>query len=433
MLAEAPQICFTGVSVRSNPSYSHAQQPPRVVSRRIRYSLAGGHGSYVLRGNRENRRYLHIFDSRSKHAADCEQAYLKSRYFGYGLTDQEKERLLEKWQAELDIKSIRSTEAYKLVCKFKGDAYTPCQPLQEYCLKRIADPSFPEELRTLVFEATMKLHVPYVKTDQSISLTKVASQAFGKWPENIGDDAQRLLKLSSTRAVLTQSLIIIPANFTLQFSLITPSAVQGSGHLIRYLALDLHVAPRDGTCHKELNRGSQSMASLKQLFPKLESCVFMTHLDHDLGRGRGSSLMTDRHGQPSSVTASLDFRNVKNGGKVITLEESFIEFIGALCEQGPGKRKFIRFSHSDIHKPSTKMVGPLVRVNSKDKGTSSDLLPMQLLADEEDHAERVFQKAYWGETGPTLDWWLSFREQWVYSSSCKLCREGWFHEVCGTS
>jgi hypothetical protein len=121
------------------------------------------------------------------------------------------------------------------------------------------------------------------------------SKAFRKWPEGLGSDMQSLLQQMSARAILQHSTIIIPTILTLQFTIVPPSEVQGSEHLLGYLVLDLHTTPHDGAHNRELNRGSRSMASLSLLFPNLKSCVFVVTLHHV---GRTNSTFMRSYEQP---------------------------------------------------------------------------------------------------------------------------------------
>lgn len=198
---------------------------------------------------------------------------------------------------------------------------------------------------------------------------------------------RNLIQQTSARAILQHSLIIMPATFTLQFSLVTPPDAQGSEHLIRHLVLDLETIPRDGTYNRELNRGSQSMASLSSLFPNLKSCTFEVHLAH-IVQG-GTTVM-------GSATRALSYRNVKKISKIITLRKTLVEFIEAFLERGPGMRKFIRFAHSSFNGVTYKQIGKLVPVSSrKPAGT---VPPSGAIAMVEHglaaYAERIFQEAY---------------------------------------
>jgi hypothetical protein len=108
----------------------------------------------------------------------------------------------------------------------------------------------------------------------------------------------------------------------------------------------------------------------------------------------------------------LSCRNFTKDGRTITLEEILSEFIAAFLERGPGKRKIVRFAHSDYRCWPRKLVGPLVRVSSQIE--SEDLLPMELLTLERSQSivdgRRIFKEAYWGEKGPLGDWEMSYRK-----------------------
>lgn len=297
--------------------------------------------------------------------------------------------------------------ALKFVLKFRAGEHARARELQIGCLERISGPSFPRELLTLVVETTVGSQVPYWSIDQSISLANVADKAFRKWPESFGNDSRCLFREMSARAMLKHSLIIIPAIITAQLTITVPREIQGSESRIRRLALDLHTTPRDGAHNRELSRCSKSMASLEALFPNLESCVILIHLAHNTGHVDHAQIATDALGRPSYVVSTLNCRNLKTIGKIVTLGETFVEFIATLLRQGPGKRKFVRFTHSSLQCPSVKRIGPLadVSVPGPDALTSEE---------EEDQftvdAKHAFREAYWGKGGPMGDWDAAFRE-----------------------
>ncbi|KAM0702666.1 hypothetical protein Q7P35_010097 [Cladosporium inversicolor] len=306
-------------------------------------------------------------------------------------------------------------EALKLVLKFRASEHARARELQRDCLERISGPSFPPELLTLVVETTVGSQVPYWRIDQSNSLADVANKAFRKWPENFGGDSRCLFREISARAMLKHSLIIIPATFTLQCTLTTPPEAQGSEHRIRRLALDLHTTPRDGAHNRELSRYSKSMASLKLLFPSLESCVIMIHLAHNTGHVDYAHITTNALGWPSYVVSNLNCRNLKSIGNVITLEETFVEFIANFLRHGPGKRKLVRFTHISLQCPSLKRIGPLADVRRRESIVG--VLGLDALTSEEEEedqftvdAKHAFREAYWGKGGPMGDWDAAFRE-----------------------
>lgn len=250
--------------------------------------------------------------------------------------------------------------------------------------------------------------------DQTTSLENAADKVFRKCPESFGSDSRRLIREIAVRAMPKQSLIIIPAVFTLQFTLTTPPEAQGIEHHIRYLALDLHTTPHDGAHNRELSRCSKSMASLKPLFPNLESCIMLIHLDHNTGSlAKLQPVPTDTLGRPAYATSTLSYRNLKTIGNVITLEETFVEFIATFLRQGPGERKFVRFTHGSLQNPWLKRIGPLADVRSRE--SIAGVLGLDALTlEEEDQftidAKRVFREAYWGKGGPLGDWNATFRE-----------------------
>lgn len=323
-----------------------------------------------------------------------------------------KERYLAAWRLQELRRQLRGMEALKLVVKFKADEHAHTRGLQLDCLERITGRSFPRELLIQVVEATLELQIPYWRVDQSTSLATVASKAIRKWPESFESSSQRMIQEISANAVLKHSLIIIPAIFTSQFTLVTPPEVQGSEDRIRYLALDLRTTPHDGVHNRELRRCAEGMTSLKSLFPNLQSCVVLMHLAHNTGSEPRLPIATDTLGRPTFVRSTLKCRNFKTFSTIITLEETFVNFISTFLRNGPGKRKYVRFIHGSRQNPSLKRIGPLVDMSVQKPIRS--LLSMEQLTLEEDRfaleAKRIFQEAYWGKGGPLGDWNKNFRE-----------------------
>lgn len=172
---------------------------------------------------------------------------------------------------------------------------------------------------------------------------------------------------------------------------------------------------------------TESLASLKSLFPNLESCVVMVHLGHNAGLAL-SRHINDQPGRQDFASACLAFRNVIKANNIITLEETLVRFIAAFLEGGPGKRKFVRFAHSNPQEPWLRIVGPLVRASRREP--SGSLLRTEEPTSEEFEdnfdAESIFKEAYWGKTGPLGDWAASFRAQqvWYYTLSDLLGLKG---------
>lgn len=216
-----------------------------------------------------------------------------------------KERYLAAWRLQELRRQLRGMEALKLVVKFRADEHAHIRALQPDCLERITGRSFPRELLIQVVEATIELQIPYWRVDYSTSLASVTSKAIRKWPESFGSNSQRMVQEISANAVLKHSLIIIPAIFTSQFTLVTPPEVQGSEDRIRYLALDLRTTPHDGAHDRKLRRFSQGMTSLKSLFPNLHSCVISMHLAQNTSSVQGLPVATDTLGRPIFVRSTL--------------------------------------------------------------------------------------------------------------------------------
>lgn len=246
-------------------------------------------------------------------------------------------------------------EALKLVLEYKANRYTHARGLQVDCIERISNPSFPQELRALVVQTTVRTQIPYCRVDQSIPLARVANKAFRKLPEHLEEEMRSLLKHTATRAMQMHSLIAIPAIFTLQFTLAASPEIYECGHL------------------------------------------------------------NDEPGRQDFASACLAFRNVIKVNNIITLEVTLVRFIAAFLESSLGKRKFVRFAHSNPQEPWLRIVGPLVPAIRGEP--SGSLLPTEEPTPEEGEnnidAERIFKEAYWGRAGPLGDWAASFRAQQV--------------------
>jgi hypothetical protein len=398
----------------SNPKTSSALGTSR--SHRLRAEVVTpGWWAWLerLEGELMEQKVLTLSNTQTKCVADFNEMWLACTRRDHIHKQTEKDRHLAAWRYQQDRRQLHSMQALKLVLKFKADKHARFLELRNDCLERITGLSFPRELLTQVLEANIESQVPYWRIDHSASLSKVADTAFSKWPEGFGGNLQCLVRDISARAILERSLIIIPAVFTLQFTLTTPPKVQGNEHHIRYLVLDLRTTPHDGAHNRELSRCSQSMASLKSLFQNLESCVILIHLVHNTGHITGPRVLTDALGRPTFVVSTLSYRNVKSIGNVITLEQTFIEFVATFLRQGPGKRNFVRFTHSSLQNPALKRIGPLVDMSSQEPISSRP--SMESLTLEEDRftvdAKRVFQEAYWGKGGRLRgDWNKAFRE-----------------------
>jgi hypothetical protein len=153
------------------------------------------------------------------------------------------------------------------------------------------------------------------------------------------------------------------------------------------------------------------MASLNTLFPKLESCTFLLHLSHDHAR-RFWKWLFARTPQESCHARDIPrFRNIRSTGEVVSLEQTFIEFIAAFLEDGPGKRKLVQFSHEEANRSDfvfgkrivqDRSHGPLVRVDHQ-ASPSDEAIPIGEFAMARGRpatdAEHIFAEAYWGKLG----------------------------------
>ena len=315
------------------------------------------------------------------------------------------------WQRILALKQHQSQEALKLVLRFKCDEHARNKAWVAAILQRLTGSSFPRELLRLVVEATVKPTIFSFSTSQSQLLESVSKQVFTRWPEDLRVDARTLLLEETTDAILQYSFIKIPADFTSKHTMPVPQALLGKEHLLRYVSLDVYTIPHGGCFNNDLESGVESMALLKQHFPRLEVCIILLqcHQRSVSNSGRTSRM---RSIKDLSIMPFLSGRDGQgHGGRSVeTLEELVVKFIDTLRTQGPGKRRFIRFSHSE-ETSITKLVGPLTRVSGQEP--SGGLGPIQRLAVEENRfgtdAERIFQEAYWGKGGRRGDWMASYR------------------------
>jgi hypothetical protein len=114
-----------------------------------------------------------------------------------------------------------------------------------------------------------------------------------------------------------------------------------------------------------------------------------------------------------SASTLLSYRNLKTIRKIVTLRNTFVEFIGAFLKRGPGKRKFIRFIHSSHHPSSSKLIGCMVPVISG-KTSGPVTLPGATTTEEcrsNADAELTFNYAYW----------TCYRQEEAKASPPRLC------------
>lgn len=99
------------------------------------------------------------------------------------------------------------------------------------------------------------------------------------------------------------------------------------------------------------------MAGLSLQFPNLEVCVLSLHILH--------KVLTPPTG-PDPIDTARGVHNVTriNGSyKITSFENSLVELLRAFLERGPGRRKFVRFSHG-LPAKHPLYFGPMVGISS---------------------------------------------------------------------
>lgn len=258
---------------------------------------------------------------------------------------------------------------------------------------RLTDPSFPKEVLIMVIEAAVRHGAPYLDPELLKSpLGRVVDQIFTRWPENLGNEALHMIYQMAARALLKHSIFRIETGFTIEHTLGLPFVLEGVERFIRHLALDLRTMPVDGAHNFQLTRSSQAMESTRSLLPNLETCILQYHFIH----GSRRPFLRSESGEPGSIETILSMINVKKVNDVTKLETTIVESLSAFREYGPGKRKFVRFSHYGREKKCLS-TGPLVRVD--DDVSLSDLSRVRDSTSVEDasmaSAKRLFERAYW--------------------------------------
>lgn len=292
------------------------------------------------------------------------------------------EALIARTRTESAIKSERCQEALTIVIKFIARQHESRQVRTAETMQRLA--SLPTELRDLVMDFVISSQVFSYTVTYNRSLDDFADQFF-TWPrarESVDSAAsgngefipvdlvdanmRGLLKASASRALLGNALIKMPAAFDLPPALKMPPtlASETDQQHIRHLVLALQTNVRKNTHHRELNRSIASMASMAALFPQLETCTFLchftfTHLEYQSAR---FSSFAD-----FGTTNMLEARNIQTPQKMVTMEDTLLEFITAFHEHGPGKRKLVRFSHHARGSYFDSDVGPLVCVGAQSR------------------------------------------------------------------
>lgn len=258
---------------------------------------------------------------------------------------------------------------------------------------RLTDPSFPKEVLIMVIEASVRRGAPYLSPELLESpLGRVVDQIFTRWPENLSNETIHMLYQMAARALLKYSIFRIETGFTIEHTLGLPLVLEGVERFVRHLALDLRTMPVNGAHNFQPTRSSQAMESMKCLLPNLETCVIQYHFIH----GSGRPFLRGENGELGSIETILSMTNVIKVNCVTRLETTIVESLAAFREYGPGKRKFVRFSHYG-RKKNCLSAGPLVRVDcdvssseSSREGDSPDAEDSSLTS-----AKRLFERAYW--------------------------------------
>jgi hypothetical protein len=305
----------------------------------------------------------------------------------YVQVPEQREYQLLSIDAELATKQERSMEALKLIIKFRFDEHSRTKSDSDEAFRLLTNASFPPKLLSLVFEAAVKAQVPRLLVNQSTTLATVAKAICSQWPKDLGSDVRSLLLKTTTRAILEHSLIKISATFTPQHELIVPPTLQGSEDLLGYLVLEVQSMPRENASIGRLNQGTESIGNVGLHFPNLEVCVVLLHIIHE-----GQTPLIHSAGM-DSIERTRSYRVIKRtkgAYQVTTVEYGIVEFIDAFFERGPGKRKFVRFSHEYLNQRPF-YVGPLVRVRyrepSNDAPSTGETTPMV-------NAKHIFDTAY---------------------------------------
>lgn len=204
-------------------------------------------------------------------------------------------------------------------------------------MQRILQPEFPPELLIQVVEAyvytqALRWHVGWKE-----SLDKAVDRLFA-WPTGEQQTPADIRQLANV-PLLNHAIIELRAMFAPKSnykSLTIPNALEGNEQHIRHMVLDLEVVPH--MYNRELERARGAMGGLALQFANLETCVLTVIMAEqqnsvELFASNNSGLVTP--------LASL------LGGPVPTkpLKPTLIDLIDSLAAKGPGKRKFVRFTH----------------------------------------------------------------------------------------
>ena len=372
--------------------------------------LGGGRGLNASRTSCSRSRCVHSGSSSHTRrlSLTSHQTFLGTNHTGYGCNHGETEQQLVAWQTKLASRQRRNKEALRIVLKFKRHEHARNKMQIAETLQRLTSSALPGELLKLVVEAAAKSLTSSISTIQSSLLETVAEKVFARWPEDLTDGTRSLLRQEAVDVMLKHNFIKVPAKFTSLHTYWLPQILRGKEHMLRYLLLDVYTLPCTSSFTNRLEFG---VDSVKLDLPHLEVCVVLLHFH------RTTDLdITDVFQTVCDLpTSQVMYRNRCNGClELNTLEELVVAFIDSFFTLGPGKRKFIRFSHS-FGRRKTKWLGALTQVGPQK--LPGGVPPTQQPEKEEGwfttDAQRIFEEAFWGTQGSLSDWKASFHEQQV--------------------
>lgn len=305
---------------------------------------------------------------------------------------QEEGKTLATWQANLALRDGQCRVALKLVLEFKANAHADKKRLVKDSWARLTNPCFPREVLILVIEATVRSQAPYLSLCVR-PLRRFVDLIFARWPESMSRQTRGLLRQIAARALLTHSIIGIigiVGDFTKEYALEFPPVLRSREQFLRYLALEVGGWPSEGAYLWNLARSPQAIKKMRLQLPNLETCVILYTFIHDDGAYfHYRPLITG--GKPGSVERILTMRIFKSRDCADTLESWILQSIAAFREDGPGKRRFVQFSHFDDDKERLS-AGPLVRV---DDDLLQSTAPAAGHTSNPSTTRRVFERAYW--------------------------------------
>lgn len=299
------------------------------------------------------------------------QAFLESHNQRFVQELLQREQQIAAWKSELEHKQDHRQRAIKLVLKFKADEHARRELRVANVMHRLAESSFPAELRLVVTEHVLGSPLSPRKTIESDGLDMLTDKCFS-WPKNVDENDRKLLRQTAKKVLLDTCIVKLALIFVQPHVLMIPSSLAENTSNIRRLALELALKPRDGTYHRDLNRAIEGMPKLVEHFPRLKVCVITLLLDDDghVNLEFFANIMSE-------------YRNIvrdKDGAKwvYVPLERNLVELIASFIRCGPGSSKLLRLSRHTGSSPY-KRSGPLLRVNGGTE-TKDDKNPSEVLA-----------------------------------------------------